>query len=47
VEIVKITSDDRVLCLSCGVDDDGVIVSLEDRADLKGEKCDQCERGGE
>jgi hypothetical protein len=41
---IKITSDDCILCLSCGVDDDGVIVSLEDRADLAGETCSQCER---
>lgn len=44
METVKITSDDRVLCLACGVEDDGVIVSAEDRPDLLGEKCHLCER---
>jgi hypothetical protein len=44
MDTLKITSDDRLLCLSCGVDDDGVIVYVEDRADLIGEQCSQCEK---
>jgi hypothetical protein len=44
MQIMKITSDDRVLCLFCGLDDDGVIVSVRDRADLIGESCNECQR---
>lgn len=36
----KITSDLQTLCLSCGSDFEGVLVSIEDRADL--ESCDNC-----
>ena len=40
--MLKIDSMENVFCLDCGNDKEGVIVSLEDRADLEGEICYQC-----
>lgn len=41
--MLKIDSMENIFCLDCGEDNDGVIVSLEERADLEGETCHQCE----
>lgn len=40
--MVKITSDDKILCLSCGKEGDGVIVDVDERPDLLGEPCSLC-----
>ena len=42
--MLKIDTMENILCLNCGEDKEGVIVSLEERADLEGETCHQCQR---
>lgn len=44
MDTLKITGEDSILCLSCGVDSEGVILYTSERPDLIGEECDQCER---
>lgn len=44
MDTVKITLDDRVMCLSCGVDQEGAVVYSIDRPDLVGENCALCDR---
>lgn len=40
---VKITSDERILCLICGSDDDGVLIDLEVNEYPDDTSCDECE----
>lgn len=40
--MLKIDSMGAVLCLPCGLDSDGVLISLQDRQDLQGETCQEC-----
>ena len=42
--MLKIDTMENILCLNCGEDKEGVIVSLDERADLEGETCHQCQR---
>lgn len=43
---MRLTTDDQILCLSCGVEDDGIILNTEERPDLIGEECGKCGRVG-
>ena len=43
--MVKIDSLGAIYCLSCFSQIEGVIVSVEDRPDIMGESCVECEAG--
>jgi hypothetical protein len=40
--MLKIDSLGAIYCLSCGDDKEGVLLSLEDRAELIGQECGEC-----
>lgn len=42
--MIKIDSVGAIYCLSCSIEMDGALVSVEDRPDLIGESCVECER---
>lgn len=42
--MIRITTEDKILCLSCGENSDEVLISLEDRPELIGESCSACGR---
>lgn len=43
--MIKIDSVGAIYCLSCSSQIEGVIVGVEDRPDLIGESCVECEMG--
>lgn len=42
--MIKINGVEEIYCLLCGDNQDGVLVSLEDRADLIGGECGNCKK---